>query len=124
MKCCQLATKGLLQGSADPKCFGKTDYVLYGNVQCLNPTLEEVVPGEIKDSLEKLEGIQDAEEFKSEASFNRDFRFSHVRSNPEQFTAVFQYGTKAFLTAGLLDDIFHPLFSPEGSNRRFKLKKN
>lgn len=168
MKCGQLAAKGLLQGSAGPKCFGKsvTDYILYGNVQCLDPTLEEVPPGEIKDSLERLEGIQDAEEFKSEASFNSDFRFSHgytkpfvtiedkdefikaialhaiiytslpeliqfidglktcgildlVRSNPEQFRAVFQYG-KSILTAGLLDDIFHPLFSPEGSNKRAK----
>jgi hypothetical protein len=168
MKCGQLAAKGLLQGSAGPKCFGKTvtDYILYGNVQCLNPTLEEVSPGELKDSLERLEGIQDAEELKSEASFNSDFRFSHgymkplvtienknefikaialhaiiyssvselnqfidglktygildlVRSNPEQLRAVFQYG-KATLTADLLDDIFHPSFSPEGSNKRVK----
>ncbi len=52
MKCSQLAAKGLLQGSAGPKCFGKTvtDYILYGNVQCLNPTLEKC-GGELKDSL-------------------------------------------------------------------------
>ncbi len=42
-----------------------------------------------------------------------------VRSNPEQLRAVFQYG-KATLTADLLDNIFHPSFSPEGSNKRVK----
>ena len=42
-----------------------------------------------------------------------------VRSNPEQLRAVFQYG-KATLTADLLDDIFDPSFSPEGSNKRVK----
>jgi hypothetical protein len=84
MKFGQLTAKGLLQGSAGPKCFGKTvtDYTLYGNIQCLNATLEEVPPGELKDSLERLQGIHDAEEFKSEASFNSDFRFSHGYMKP------------------------------------------
>ena len=40
-----------------------------------------------------------------------------VRSNPEQLREVFQYGN-AMLTADLLDDIFQPLYSPEGSNKR------
>ena len=84
MKCGQLAAKGLLQGSSGPKCFGMTvtDYIFYRNLQCLNPKLEEVTPGEIKDSLERLQSIQDAEEFKSEALFNSDFRFSHGYTKP------------------------------------------
>lgn len=168
MKFGKLSAKGLLQGSAGPKCFGKTvtDYILYGDVKRLSPTLEEVPPGELKMSLEKLQGMDNAEDFKQEASFNSDFRFSHgytkplvtfddkdeflkavafhtiifsslhelnqfteglktcgildlLRSNPNVFRNVFQYG-KTNLTADLLDDIFCPVFSPEGSNKRIK----
>ena len=100
MKCGQLAAKGLLQGSSVPKCFGKTvtDYILYGNLQCLTSLLEL---NQFIDGL-KTCGVLDL-----------------IRSNPEQFRVVFQYG-KVTLTADLLDDIFQPLFSPEGSNKRTK----
>ena len=164
----KLTAKGLLQGSAGPNFFGITitDYILFGDVKCLNPPVEEVPPGELKDTLVKLQGTEDAEEFKSLASFGCDFRFSHgytkpvvtlqekdeflkaislhaivlaslheldqfiqglttcgilemIRANPELFRPIFQLSKKK-LTADLLDNIFLPLFSPGGSNKRVK----
>ena len=67
----KLTAKDLLQGSAGPNFFGMTitDYILFGDVKSLNPSVEEVPPGELKDTLVKLQGTEDAEEFKSLASF-------------------------------------------------------
>ena len=42
-----------------------------------------------------------------------------IRANPELFRPIFQLSKKK-LTADLLDNIFLPLFSPEGSNKRVK----
>ena len=39
-------------------------------------------PGELKDTLVKLQGTEDAEEFKSLASFGCGFRFSHGYTKP------------------------------------------
>ena len=164
----QLIAKGLLQGSPGPKFFGKTvtEYILFGDVKCLSPSIGEVPPGEPKDTLAKLQPVEDAEEFKSLASFECDFRFSHgytkplvtikeknsflkgislhaiilhsiheldqliqglttcnifqlIRANSEQFRSAFQLSNDK-LTASLLDEIFMPIFSPEGSNRHVR----
>ena len=164
----QLTAKGFLQGSLGPKFFGQTvtDYILFGDVKCLNPPIGEVPPGELKDTLVKLQAVEDAEEFKLLASFECDFRFSHgytkplvtikekneflkaislhaiilhsvheldqfiqglttcnilqlIRANSEQFRSAFQLSNDK-LTASLLDEIFMPVFSPEGGNRHVR----
>ena len=80
----QLTALGILQGSPGPKYFSKTvvDYIFSGCAENLQPTVDEIPNTDIKDCLQKLEKVSDADEFKRQASFECDFRFEAGFTKP------------------------------------------
>jgi hypothetical protein len=74
----QCIAMAVTQGSPGPQCFASSvaNYILYGDLKRLNPTIEEIPDKEIRNKLQKLEAITDSAEFLDEASFNFSERFA------------------------------------------------
>ena len=73
----QITALGLMQGFPGPKCFNKTvvDYILTGDIGQLHPDVEDIPDPDVKQLLKSLMAITDEAEFKTQATFNSDFRF-------------------------------------------------
>lgn len=73
-----------MHGSSGPKCFSKSavDYILGGQIESLEPTVDEVSNVEVKKFLQNLDSITDEEEFNRAASFGCEFRFEACYSKP------------------------------------------
>ena len=80
----QITALGLMQGFPGPKCFNKTvvDYILTGDIGQLHPDVEDIPDPNVKQSLKSLMAITDEAEFKTQATFNSDFRFDAGYSKP------------------------------------------
>ena len=80
----QITALGLMQGFPGPKCFNKTvvDYILTGDIGQLHPDVEDIPDPDVKQSLKSLMAITDEAEFKTQATFNSDFRFDAGYSKP------------------------------------------
>ena len=74
----QCVVMALLQGSLGPQVFSRavTEYILFGDLNQVDPSGSEVHDHEERKKLEELEGITNSEMFVKEASFNFPERFS------------------------------------------------
>ena len=80
----QITALVLMQGFLGLTCFNKTvlDYILTGDIGQLHPDVEDIPDPDVKQSLKSLTAIADEAEFKTQATFNSDFRFDAGYSKP------------------------------------------
>ena len=120
------------------------NYILYGKLDAVKVSVCDLLSGKVKTTLEGLEAISDPVKFKQEASFNTPLRFKAGYTKPivafedkQEFIRciclhqlilstqseidhhkLLQHDNNERLTADIVDNQFHCIFSDQGRNKR------